>query len=434
MHKYYLDKPTIISLISRILVLVSTLLMMVTAWNYLTPNTLGYFYTFISFQGLIVFIELGLYGAIVNNISILSKKKNNTNNSDFSDYDLGSISTIFRYALKWFCFSTTLLFFALIFIGKILFTKTLFASYPIEYQWIIYIFFLCVNFNLIPFLAILEGCNDREFVYLTKIKATIFSVSLTCLSIIFEFEIWAPAILLASNFISIFIQIVYRYGKFFIKINNTKCSNNLFINSLYSQHWRFAVSSICGYFSNSFIVPSVMFFQGPIWAGKIGVTLAFLSGLASISTSIISPQSVEIAKLAFNNDVNKIDIIINKYIKIILFINLLAILIILLFYYYFLLINHPFIDKLLEIDFFVLFLFSSAISVSVFPYAFAMRSFRVEPLLLYSVITALLLLMCNLIANIFYNINAFISSYCFITVVMALFMPCIWVKFKNQLK
>jgi hypothetical protein len=73
-----------------------------------------------------------------------------------------------------------------------------------------------------------------------------------------------------------------------------------------SQQWRLAVSWLCGYLSFQSFVPILFFFQGPVLAGQMGLTLQIYHAVNFFSTVWFHPKAPQLGEFAAARDFTRL--------------------------------------------------------------------------------------------------------------------------------
>lgn len=262
---------------------------------YLTAESQGYWYTFMSLAALAVFADMG-FSTILLQFSahefahlkfesnkILSGKQNH----------LERLASLLRFAMKWSGSVGIIAFPIILVIGFFILNQ---KQTEINWilPWVIYglaSVFVFINSMLLSFI---EGCNSVGEVQKIRFLISFSTVISTVCLLLAGAELYALAISLFIGALTGTVLIIYRY------INMLK---QLYVLGLKLEHdWKkeilplvgkYAISWISGYFIFSIFTPIAFHYYGTIQSGQVGLSIAVCTaifGIANIWMTIIIPK------------------------------------------------------------------------------------------------------------------------------------------------
>lgn len=357
---------------------------------FLDLKSQGYLFTFISLLTIKFVLELGLTQII---ITFVAYEKNSLSfhkfflKGKFNSYL--RLKNISRYSIHWFFWASIIYILIINLIGYFLFSN---SGDPISY-WLYPFLLLClfssIEIFFIPFYAIKEGLAEIEKVYKFKFFKTIFFLLayLTFLSI--GAGLWSFSI---AYFFNIFIDIIFIFKSrvFFYSIYRNAKVNKIRLNwkkEIFPLQTKIAIGAVSGILSFSIFTPFSFSLLGPEVAGKVGLTLAIVTGISTLSVvpSLISSQ--RIASLVEKKEIKKLNHLIFRLLSISIIIHLISLAGLILFFF-FLKSSFPFIlDKVVDPISFLYFFFAMMLSLISSPFSIFMRAHKEEPLMWLSVFT-----------------------------------------------
>jgi hypothetical protein len=300
-----IDQAILFGILARVWGLIAGTVTILLITSHFSPEVQGYYYTFNQLLALKVFAELGLSTVIIqfasHEWSGLSLNKNGyiVGRAD----SLSRLASLGQFAFRWYSIAGVITTIGLSLAGYIFFS----TSPDIGIDWIAPWLMLCLltglNLALAPFLAILEGCNQVRQVYFYQLVLAVLSNLAGWLSILSGANLWTAPIYSITGLIWEVFFLWIRYGKFFKSLLLAKTGSRIGWREIWPMQWRIAISWVSGYFIFSLFTPVMFQFQGPVMAGKMGMTLTLINALSAVSGTWLIAKAprfgVLIAKQAY---------------------------------------------------------------------------------------------------------------------------------------
>jgi hypothetical protein len=213
--------------------------------------------------------------------------------------------------------------------------------------------------------------------------------------------------ILNSNKISILKNLWKKLDKW--KIN--------YQTEIFPYQWRIALSWISGYFMFQLFNPVAFAVEGAMVAGQMGMTLAVLNGVLSISISWLNTKVPLFSNLIATKDYNLLDVIFNKTLLQISVLTFVCLLLFLSSVFLLDIFDFDLSDRFLPINLIFLLAASTFVNQMVNALATYLRCHKKEPFLIYSIVMALLVILSTFFFGNQFGINGIIISYFVITVI-----------------
>jgi hypothetical protein len=128
---------------------------------YLTPQTQGYYYTFLNLMALQVFAELGLGNVVVNFASHeWAKLSLGEDKRIMGPHEaLERLVSLGRFAVRWYFTAGILVFVGVGAAGRLFFASSHDPTVHWELPWALFCLLIAIRLWGIPFITLLEGCN-----------------------------------------------------------------------------------------------------------------------------------------------------------------------------------------------------------------------------------------------------------------------------------
>lgn len=417
LKKIGVDRHVLSTMILRVWNIFIGLALMLVIPLKMTAVDQGFYYTIMSLASVQVFFELG-FNYVLTQIVAHEAPYIDSSRDSFE-----RVRNLVHLSKKWYTISSALFFFIGGAIG-ILVLKVTSDDYRIIGTWVTVLFFTSVNLYISPKLAIVEGLGCVSEVAKLRLKQSFLGY----VSLIFFlfFGLGLPAMVCISFFASC-IGVYWCTNndsiRRFSSRHSEHCAQNIndinWKKDIFPFQWRIAVSWMSGYFIFQAMNPIVFYHQGAEVAGKLGLSLSVFNAITTLSMSWIYAKAptfgtlISQQKFIESKKIFKIATLSSSMCNVFLCcIFIFAAYCIGLFY-------PQLTHRVLNLSCLTLLAICSLANQVIFSFAVYMRSFKNEPMMLNSIVTAVLT------ASGFYyfstiDIYSALISYCFVTLGISL--------------
>lgn len=289
-----LDRATGYALFGKLWQVFAGPITLILIVQYLEPEAQGLYYTFISIAALQSFVELGFFVAITQFASHEWAKLQ----IDSEGYITGDSEALSRLIslghiiFKWYS-CAAIVFIGFVGVGGHLFLS-LETSLIINWKspWVIFIILSGLELWLMPFLALLEGCNQISNIYLLRLYQSIIRSLITWHILIIGGELWVAAGTVGAGLTVALISIILKYRNFFKPFFSFTFSKRIsWKEELWPMQWRLAIGASGTYFVNAIYTPVIFHYYGPTLAGKMGMTFQLVSIVSSLAIAWIATKA-----------------------------------------------------------------------------------------------------------------------------------------------
>lgn len=403
---------------------------LVTIWiiaHYFSLDEQGFYFTFASVLSLQVFVELGLSVVI---IQFASHEKAFLAWDENKGILIGKqeakerLASLIKLIAKWYSVASLLIIMLLITAGYIFFAKQQ-AKYP-EVTWHLPWIFLALSFSLFfcfsPFLNVLEGTGKIKEVAKVRVKQDFFANILFWLSCFCGLGLWAAPILYLGKSIAIILWVSTKWRRKFFKdcFRVIAIGKISWLKEIFPFQWKIALSWISGYLIFQLFNPILFAFQGAKVAGQMGLTLAAFNGIISLSMAWIETRVPVFGEFIARKEFRELDkLFANLFWRSLSIIIVLVMALVCAIY----LLQHfrfPIGQRFLSVELVSLLAGITIMNHIIFAMASYLRAHKREPLLLCSVVIALLVLLSTYYFGKYYGATSVILGYFMITLVLGL--------------
>ncbi len=317
LDKLFHDKALLASGINQFWRFLSGPLNMILIAHFLTEETQGYWYSFISICAMSVFADLGFTAILLQfaahelkNLKIVNGKFLIKDNEDESA--IKKLGSLFNFSSKW-VFLTVIVVYPIIYlVGFFLYTSK-HTEVGWQIPWLIYIFFSAVYFYCQSLLSFVEGCNQVAKVQIIRFISGAVNSASIAIALIFHCNLFALALSTAFSALVLLILMILKYTNFFRQLTYlTKDYHHNWKESIFKLLWKYAITFSSGYLVFQIYTPLAFSQFGAEYAGKIGLTMSIMMAGFTISNIWLTSRSPQLNALTAAMDWRNLDILFKK--------------------------------------------------------------------------------------------------------------------------
>jgi hypothetical protein len=262
--------------------------------RYLSPEIQGFYYTFASLIALRSFIELGLYVVVLNVAS---------HEWAYLDLDedgkiIGKIDAISRlvslgrFVFKWYGYGCMLFIILVGIIGSVFLSQQSYKGIEWYGPWWSLVIISALLMWCLPFNSILEGCNQIITVQKYRLYEILIRNLVLWVAIFIGAKLWVISISAGASLIIYIYLLKIKFRKFFMPFYSLPNGRTInWLNEIFPMQWRLALGGIFSYFLTQLFSPVMFYYHGPAVAGQIGMTMAAVSAILTVSLNWMSPKA-----------------------------------------------------------------------------------------------------------------------------------------------
>lgn len=316
--KIGIDKTIAYISLARILQGFGSIVTVIFIARYLTGIEQGFYYTFASILAIQIFFELGLAGIITQYVahenSHLQWSEDQQVTGNFTH--ISRLASLLRFCLKWYPLLSIALIGILIAVGIVFFTAYYKAEQHVNWMtpWLLLCLGTTLNFLIAPVSAFLEGLGRVKEIAKYRFWAQLAIMSITWSGLFFGAKLYVGGIasivsaLLFGGYI--FLSYHRKTIATLLKIRITDRVN--YRNEIFPFQWKIALSWVSGYFIFQLFNPVLFATEGAVVAGQMGMTLAALNAILSLTMSWISTKIPKFSGFIAQKNYVQLDVLFNK--------------------------------------------------------------------------------------------------------------------------
>jgi O-antigen/teichoic acid export membrane protein len=386
----------------------------------LTGVEQGFYYTFGSILAIQIFFELGLNGIITQYVAheVSYLKWDSENNLSGSQPHLSRLSSLLHFAAKWYLIFAGFLFVILLITGFVFFNRYDKSGGAVEWirPWILLSISTTIAFLTNPILAFMEGLGKVKQVAQIRLVQQILTTIIIWTTLVFGFKLYAGGISNVIGLLVIFVLLFSgKYKKLLLSVwKNLGKERVNYRHEIFPYQWKIALSWVSGYFIFQLFNPVLFATEGAVVAGQMGMTLAALNGVLSLSLSWMSTKVPLYSGLIEQKKYNKLDKIFNKTLAQSVLINGLALITLFLLIFLLRYFDLPFGKRFLPYLPLILMMLPIFMNQFVNSWATYLRCHKQEPFLFNSIVTGILTCMSTILFGKYFGVTGITTGYCII--------------------
>jgi hypothetical protein len=366
--------------------------------RFLTPSEQGYYYTFSSLVALQIVFELG-FSFVVLQLAAheLAKLKLLPDGSIEGDPVAHSrLASVLQKSVRWYSCAAVLMLICLLPVGL-----GFFGSHPQpgpavawRLPWCLLVGAAALVFQVDPVFSFIEGCGSVSQVARMRLSQALLGSLLAWTAMVTHHGLFSPAMVILGQATVGLIFLFTAPRRTLLK--------NLFFHSvgdhevgwrseIWPFQWRIAISWLCGYFIFQLFNPVLFAYQGPVAAGRMGMSLSIASSLSAVAMAWMNTKASPFGNMIAKGEITALDRLFFRTLR---QSTILLALATMTFFLCLLLADNMFprfATRVLPPWSFALLLLTTIMNYVVFSEALYLRAHKREPFLLQSVIVAVLL-------------------------------------------
>ena len=425
--KLGIDKAIFFTSLARIIQATGGVVSVLFVARFLTGVEQGFYYTFGSIVAIQIFFELGFNGIITQYVahetSHLKWSESGIELKGESKY-LSRLSSLLHLSIKWYSRFAIILFITLLVVGFMFFTKYSSNEDTVMWKtpWILLAITTTINLLIIPVLAFFEGLGKVKNV--AKIRLCQQTIGLLFIwgGFFLGAKLYVPAI---NGVITVIIALLLIWFNSFFKILSYIWKIPIvekvnYRKEIFPYQWKIALSWISGYFIFQLFNPVLFAFDGAIVAGQMGMTLAALNGIQSLSLSWMTTKVPLYSGLIAQKKYNELNSIFDITLKQSVFINgaalfFMFIVIFVIRHFHLVIAGLDLSSRFLDYLPMLLMMIPLFVNQYVVSWATYLRCHKKEPYLNLSIVLGSMCCLSTILLGKYYGVIGVTSGYCLIT-------------------
>lgn len=425
-QKIGMDKSIAYSSGARIIQAFTGVASIIFISKYLTGIEQGFYYTFGSIVAIQVFFELGLTGIITQYVAHEASHLilNDQQKFEGEEKYRSRLGSLLRFSVKWYTIISILLLIVLTFVGFIFFERYDKSNGIVSWRipWILISIGTAIKLFQSPLTSLLMGIGKvKEMSKIGFYQQVILPAS-AWIGLACGFKLYVVGIstILAALIWNIYVSNTSMH-RILINLWKEKITTRVqYMKEIFPYQWKIALSWISGYFIFQLFNPVLFATDGAVVAGQMGMTLAVLNGIQSLSLSWLNTKIPLYSRLIALKDYKQLDKTFNQTLKQMTFICFLLLCIMMLGIWGIRFLNIHIGKELLGNRFLsylpmLLMMIPLFANQYTFSWATYLRCHKKEPFLIISICSGIACCLSTLLLGKYFGIYGVTGGYCFTT-------------------
>lgn len=278
--------------------------------HFLSPKAQGFYYTFASLIALQSFVELGLH-LVITNVASHEWARLDLNRSGAITGDkfaLARLASLGRFVFKWYSAASAVFVVVIGIAGWRFLSQEGDASVNWQAPWLAVAILTGVTLWTLPFVALLEGCDQVVTVNGYRFVQAAASTFAVWLAIALGGELWALGASVGVSAVFGLHLLMVRYREFFRSFLRLPAHAAIaWKEEVWPMQWRLAAQGVVNYFMYWLATPVVFHYHGAEAAGKIGMTWQIVAMLQTVATAWLHTKVPQFGRLIASKQYDELD-------------------------------------------------------------------------------------------------------------------------------
>jgi len=314
LHWVGLDRAILYTITGRVWSGLAGLVTLVVIARFLTPSEQGYYYTFNSLVALQIVFELGFSFVILQLAAHERAQLSFLPGGEIAGDAVAHsrLASVLQKCVRWYSVAGVLMAAVLAPAGLYFFSIHQRGDALISWRlpWCLLVVATMLAFQIDPVFSFLEGCGFVRQVAHRRMVQAILGSALAWAAMILHHGLYAPALVilgqvavgLAFMFSGAHRPLLRGLLTFPVKEHSVGWRSEI-----WPFQWKIAVSWLAGYFIYQLFSPVLFAYQGPVAAGRMGMSMSIASAAGSVALAWMSTKASPFGALVARGEFRELD-------------------------------------------------------------------------------------------------------------------------------
>ena len=320
-NKFGIDGAIAYSSAARIIQAVAGIVSIFFVATFLTGEEQGFYYTFGSVLAIRTFFELGFTGIMTQYVAHEAAHLTLNSESRYEGEEkfISRLAYLTRFCVKWYTVISIVFFVVVLTIGFFYFNRfdTTDGTVSWKWPWILIAISSAISLFQSPLSAILTGLGKvkevNQIIFLQQFYNPILHwILLACGLNLYVLGIGSLAA------VTIWFVIANKMGLLKILVNLLKeqvTEKIRYFEEIFPYQWKIALRWISGYFIFQLFNPVLFATEGPLVAGQMGMTMVVLNAIQDFALSWQNTKVPKYSALIELKKYKELDVLFNKTLR-----------------------------------------------------------------------------------------------------------------------
>ncbi len=282
----------------------------------LTQEQQGWYYTFLSIAALYSVFEMGLATALVQVTAYMFVKLHWLPQGRVAGEAVSAFTSFFSRSVKVYIYFAMAFFIVSLSVGYYIFSHKTSHAVLMEtwlWPWLLLVSMTACSMLTLPFFAVVEGSGEIAEVYKIKLMQGVLGAIACWLVLLSGGWLWATVMVPLCSVLVVAIWLIkkriYLIQSVFAVISSSSFDWN---REIFPLQWRIGLNWISVFFMSQLATPILFYYQNPVVAGQMGLSLAIVNMLAIVSQSWIARRVPALAQAVARREWEILDHLFKK--------------------------------------------------------------------------------------------------------------------------
>jgi hypothetical protein len=313
-HWIGLDRAIAFTVLARFWSAVAGVITVLMIARFLTPNEQGYYYTFFSLFALQIVFELGFCFVVLQLAA--HERAGLTISADGSvvgdPVAHSRLASVLQQSVRWYSVAAALMAITLLPAGFYFFSTHQHGGAGVSWKipWSLLIVATALTFQMDPMCAFAEGCGFVSRMAHMRMCQSILASILAWTALLTHHGLYAPAMLIVGNgSMQAWFLTRPTLKRLFDGLLRHKVGRNIvgWRQEIWPFQWRIAITWISSYLIFQLFNPVLFAFQGPVAAGRMGISLSIASSIGSVGLAWMGTKASPFGAMIALRETAKLD-------------------------------------------------------------------------------------------------------------------------------
>jgi hypothetical protein len=313
-HLIGLDRAIAYTVMGRFWQGIAGILTVLLIARFLTPNEQGYYYTFSSIVALQIVFELGFSFVVLqlaaHERALLTFLPDGRVEGDAVAHS--RLASVLQLSIRWYFLAGLLMAIVLLPAGMYFFGTHQNSGAVVAWRlpWCLLVVAAMLAFQIDPVFSFLEGCGYITQVAHRRLIQAVLGSLLAWTALATHHGLFSPAMVILGQ---VAVGLVYLFysdvGRLLKNLLIYPAAENYvgWRREIWPFQWRIALSSLSGYFIFYIFNPLLFAYQGPIAAGRMGMSLTVSGAVGVVAMAWMSTKASPFGNLVARNEIDTLD-------------------------------------------------------------------------------------------------------------------------------
>jgi hypothetical protein len=313
-HWTGLDRPIAFTLMARSWSALAGAVTVVLIAHFLSLDEQGYYYTFYSLVALQIIFELG-FSFVVLQLAAHERAElafTSDGRIEGSAVAISRLASVLQKSLRWYFVAAALMVATLLPAGLYFFGAYQHTGVAVAWKapWCLLVVAAALRLQFDPMCAFVEGCGFVSQIALMCLGQSVLGSLLAWTAMATNHGLYSPAMLvLGQGAVQLAFLSRANLRRMLVSLLHHPMDGNSvgWRREIWPFQWRIAITWLSSYFISQLFNPILFVYQGPVAAGRMGMSLSIASSIGTIGLAWMTTKASPFGNMIAGNQIAVLD-------------------------------------------------------------------------------------------------------------------------------